>query len=404
MIKKYNTIGKEEIRSVVKVLKNGEISGFVASAVPQFYGGEQVRKLEKDFSKKFNSNYALSVNSATSGIYCMLMAHNIQPGDEIITSPYTMHATASSILQCGAVPIFADIEDDTFGLDPKSVEKKISKYTKGIIAVNIFGHSCEINSLKKIAKKHNLFLVEDNSQAPGGKLSAKKFTGSTGTASVYSLNRHKIIQSGEGGIVLTNSKKIFNKMALVRNHGEAVVRPWKVKDIQNTIGQNLRLTEIQAAIAISQLKKLDKLNRERILLCNRITKNLKKYKSIKTPLVKKNHKHVYYFYVMQIDPKNLKNKPEKIIKIFNDNGFVLRHGYLKPLYHEPIFKKKICFGNKGYPFIINKRNKYIDYNDHSQWQKCEKINKKVFLTSSIYYPYTLKDMDKFSKLLIKCLK
>ena len=118
------------------------------------------KEIRTNFAKKFNSKYALSVNSATSGIYCMLMAHNIQPGDEVITSPYTMHATASSILQCGAIPVFADIEEDTFGLDPKSVEKKISKYTKGILAVNIFGHSCEVIALKKLSKKHNLFLIE----------------------------------------------------------------------------------------------------------------------------------------------------------------------------------------------------------------------------------------------------
>ena len=285
MIKKYNTIEKEEINSVLKVLKNGEISGFVAAAIPEFYGGKEVKKLEQNFAKKFNSKYALSVNSATSGIYCMLMAQNIQPGDEVITSPYTMHATASSILQCGATPIFADIEDDTFGLDPKSVEKKISKYTKGILAVNIFGHSCEIIALKKLAKKYNLFLIEDNSQAPGGKLSNKLFTGSTGSASVYSLNRHKLFNV-ERRDSSTNSKKIFDKMALVRNHGEAVVRSFKTKDIQNTIGQNLRLTEIQAAIATSQLKKLDRLNSERIRLCNRLTKNLKKFKQIKVPFVK----------------------------------------------------------------------------------------------------------------------
>ena len=318
MIKKYNTIEKEEINSVLKVLKNGEISGFVAAAIPEFYGGKEVKKLKKNFAKKFNSKYALSVNSATSGIYCMLMAHNIQPGDEVITSPYTMHATASSILQCGASPLFADIEEDTFGLDPKSVEKKISKYTKGILAVNIFGHSCEIIALKKLAKKYNLFLIEDNSQAPGGKVSNKLFTGATGSASVYSLNRHKIIQCGEGGVVLTNSKKIFDKMALVRNHGEAVVRSFKIKDIQNTIGQNLRLTEIQAAIATSQLRKLDRLNSERIRLCNRLTKNLKKFKQIKVPVVKKNHKHVYYFYVMQIDLQHLKYRPNKIVNLFKE--------------------------------------------------------------------------------------
>ena len=134
----YNTIGEDEKNAVMAVLDSGELSGFVAGNTPAFFGGKQVQALEKEFCKQFDVKYAVSVNSATSGLYCMLMAMGIGPGDEVITSPYTMHATASSILQCGAVPIFADIEEETFGLDPVSVQNNITKNTKGILAVNIF--------------------------------------------------------------------------------------------------------------------------------------------------------------------------------------------------------------------------------------------------------------------------
>ena len=392
---KYNTIGKEEIRSVLEIMKKGELSGFVAAPNSSFFGGPWVKKLEQEFINFFNVKYAVGVNSATSALYCMLMSCGLEPGDEVITSPYTMHATASSILQCGAIPVFADIESNTFGLDPKEVEKKITKKTKAILAVNIFGHGAQLTKLKKIAKNNNLFLLEDNSQAPGAVIENKKYTGTIGDAGVFSFNRHKTIQCGEGGMVITNNKKLYMKSCFLRNHGESVVSAWKIKDISNTMGQNLRLTEIQAAIAYHQFRKLVRFNKIRIKLADRITKGLKYINGISSPYIRKNCTHVFYFYVMMYDEKKVGIKKNLFVKALNAEGFYLREGYIKPLYLEPMFQKKICFGSKGFPFNLNKNNKKISYKKGS-CKNCEDLEKnKIILTNIISPPYNIKDMDKF---------
>jgi perosamine synthetase len=399
-IPKYNTIGKKEINAVTRILAKGEISSFVASPNSSFYGGKWVKKFEKLFCKKFNIKYAISVNSATSALYCALMSQKLEPGDEVITSPYTMHATASSILQCNAIPIFADIESKTFGLDPLSVEKKITKKTKGILAVNIFGHTCELKELKKIAKKNNLFLIEDNSQGPGAKDKYGNFAGTIGDASIISLNRHKTIQCGEGGVILTNNKKIRDNCCLVRNHGEAVVRKFKTKDIRNTIGQNLRLTEVQSAIGYYQLKKLDKLNKERIKRAEILNKMFENIDCIETPFKYPNSKHVYYFYVMKLDETKSKISRKDLVKKITRLGYNLRAGYVDPLYKEPIFQKQICFGSKGFPFSLNKNLKK-DYYKKNICPNCENINSKVLISNMLHPEISEKDLKNFAKKIIK---
>ena len=399
----YNTIGKEEKEAVIAVLDSGELSGFVAGDIPEFYGGKQVQALEKEFCKRFKVKYAVSVNSATSGIYCMLMAMGIGPGDEVITSPYTMHATASSILQCGAVPIFADIEEDTFGLDPSSVRENITKNTKGILAVNIFGHAARLNELKKIADNNKLWLLEDNAQAPAGLVEGGKFTATVGKAGVFSFNRHKTMQCGEGGVAVTNDEDIAKRMMLVRNHGEAVVDAWKMEDISNTIGQNLRMTEMEAAVAFCQIKKLDQLNNARIKLSNRITTGLQDIAGVTAPVVRDDCKHVYYFYVMKFDEDKVGMSRDHFVEAVNAEGYYLRGGYLRPIYLEPIFQQKICFGKDGYPFTVNSRNDEIKY-EKGLCPVAERLNEKeVILTNIIYPPITIDDMDGFVRAIKKVI-
>ena len=391
----YNTIGKEEKDAVMSVLNSGELSGFVAGDIPEFYGGAQVKALEKEFCNKFNSKYAVSVNSATSGIYCMLMAMGVGPGDEVITSPYTMHATASSILQCGAVPIFADIEEGAFGLDPISVQKNITENTKGILAVNIFGHAAKLNELNNIAIENNIWLLEDNAQSPAGIAEGERFTATIGKAGVFSFNRHKTMQSGEGGVVITNDKDIAKRMMLVRNHGESVVGAWKMDDISNTIGQNLRMSEMEASVALCQIRKLDKLNNARIKLANRITLGLADIDGIEPPLVRDGCTHVYYFYVMKYDEDKIGLSRDNFVKAINAEGYYLRSGYLDPIYLTPMFKEKICFGKEGYPFIANSRNNEIKY-EKGLCPIAERLNnEEIILTNIIYPPITTNDMDGF---------
>ena len=212
----YNTLDDREKNAVNQIFDSGVLSGFAAQTNDDFYGGKWVKSLEASLCKKFDSNHAIAVNSATSALHAAVAATGVGPGDEVIVTPYSMTATPTAILYTGALPVFADIEKDTYGLDPKSVEKNINKNTKGIIVVNLFGHPAQLPELQKIAKKNNLFLIEDNAQAPGAFID-NKLTGTFGDAAIYSFNRHKIIQSGEGGAVTCNDKDLAMRIRLIRN-------------------------------------------------------------------------------------------------------------------------------------------------------------------------------------------
>ena len=166
---KYNTIGKEELIAVNEVLNSGCLSKFLGCWDDDFYGGPKVREFEKNCAEFFNVKHVVTVNSWTSGLICAIGAIGVEPGDEIIVTPWTMCATATAILHWNAIPVFCDIEADTFNLDPLEVEKKINKKTKAILAADIFGHSCNIGSLMKIAEKYNLKVITDSAQSPGAK-------------------------------------------------------------------------------------------------------------------------------------------------------------------------------------------------------------------------------------------
>jgi len=218
--KKYNSIGVEELAAAKSVVESGVLSKFLGCWDPDFYGGSKVQEFERAWQKYFKVKYAVSVNSWTSGLIAAIGAIDIEPGDEIIVSPWTMCASATAILHWNAIPVFADIEKETFNICPNSVLKNISKYTKAILAIDIFGHSCDLDSLQKIADEYNLKLITDSAQSPGS-LYKGKYTGTRSDVGGYSLNYHKHIQTGEGGVIVTNDKKIYEKLQLIRNHAEA---------------------------------------------------------------------------------------------------------------------------------------------------------------------------------------
>jgi perosamine synthetase len=259
----YNTIGKEEKEAVQKVLDSGNLSQYLGAWTDDFFGGPMVRKLEEDWCKTLGIEYAVSVNSNTSGLFSAIGACGIGPGDEVIVSPYTMSASAIAPVVYGGVPVFADIDPDTFCLDPKSIEAKITPRTKAVLIVHIFGHPADMDAIMPIARKHNLRVIEDCAQAPMGKYKGK-YVGTIGDIGVFSLNYHKHIHTGEGGIIVTHDAVLAEKLQLIRNHAENVVEAKGVKDITNMIGYNYRMTEIEAAIGIEQLKKLPQLLEQRL--------------------------------------------------------------------------------------------------------------------------------------------
>jgi len=388
------SIGVEEKNAVINVLDHGELSGFIASPGEAFWGGKKVRSLQAAFEKRYNVRHALAFNSATSALHAAASAMGIGPGDEVITSPWTMSATAISILFTGAVPIFADIEPQSFGLDPASVEANITPRTRGIFAVNIFGHPCRLDELREIADRYNLFLVEDNAQAPDAQHNGK-FTGTIGDAGIFSFNRHKVMQSGEGGILITNDDKIAQKAALLRNHGEVVVDAMGIDDLVNTIGLNLRMTEMEAAVAIEQFKKLPRLNAQRIRLANHLTKGMKNLPGLTPPAVQDGSKHVYYMFPILYDEAETGLPRELFVEAMAAEGAAIRAGYLKPVYLEPVFQKKIAFGSQGYPFTAHPFPETICY-DKGICPTCERLAESDFILTYIMQPpQTEADMDMF---------
>lgn len=342
----YNTIGPEEKAAVQKVLDSGNLSQFLGTWSDDFFGGPTIRKLEDEWCKAIGVNNAVSVNSNTSGLFTAIGAIGIQPGDEVIVSPYTMSASAIAPMIYGGVPVFADIDPDTFCLDPKSVEKVITSRTKAILIVHIFGHPAEMDAILAIAKKHDLKVIEDCAQAPMGKYKGK-YVGTMGDIGVFSLNYHKHIHTGEGGIITTKNASLAERIQLIRNHAENVVEAKGVTDITNMIGFNYRMTEIEAAIGREQLKKLPKLLEERLKNAAFLHERLGSLKGLSSPPWMDGN--TFYVQPLKYDEKILgvhRNKFVSAIKaeipsaVLRETAPLIGAGYVKPLYLQPIYQQK----------------------------------------------------------------
>ena len=356
----YITVGEQEKKAVCEVIDTGCLSKYLGAWHEQFFGREQVRALEKEWAEYFGSKHAIAVNSCTSGLYCAVGASGVEPGEEIIVSPYSMSASATAPLIYNAIPVFADIEEDYYCLDPKDVEKKITARTRAIIVVDIFGQPYNSDPINAIAKKHNL--IEDSAQSPGARLYGKN-AGTLADIGVFSLNYHKHIHSGEGGIIVTDNDELADKCRLIRNHAEAVVEQAGTSDLRNMLGFNFRMTEIEAAIARIQLKKLSELLEQRISNVKYIEDGFSQIPAISNPLVRDYADHVYYLHACKFDKDVAGVGRNKFIEavrselvhheLREQEGVKLGVGYAKPLYLQPIFKNKIAYGGHGYPFSKN---------------------------------------------------
>jgi dTDP-4-amino-4,6-dideoxygalactose transaminase len=390
-------IDASEEQEVLEVLRGGHLSGFSARPGERFLGGPKVRRLEKDFAACFGVEHAVSFNSATSALHGAISAVKIGPGDEVIVPPTTMSATATSVVMQNAVPVFADIEDETYGLDPVAVEQSLSPRTKAILTVNLFGHPSRLNELEAIADKHGLILIEDNSQSPGTRCNGR-LTGTIGLIGVQSLNYHKFIQTGEGGVALTNNTQAAEHLQLVRNHGEVVIGHMDGQadpDIVNIVGWNYRLTEVQAAIGIPQLNKLDKLNAIRIKLAERLSEGLQDFDFLVTPKVQENCSHVYYLYPLRFLKERIGIPRHTFMKAVQAEGISLAQGYVRPIYLEPMFQKMIAYGHRGCPFRCPWYEGTVSY-DRGICLTAERLHFEELITTDICkYPNGEREIDEF---------
>lgn len=385
-------IGKEEKKRVLEVLNSGMLSGFVAKAGENFLGGKQVREFEELVREYFRIKFAVVVNSATAGLHIAIAACGIGPGDEVVVTPYTMSATATSILMQNAIPVFADIEEDSFCLDPKKIEEKITSKTKAIIVVNLFGHPADMDPIIEIAKKYNLYVIEDCAQAPGA-IYKNRLVGTIGNIGIFSLNQHKTITCGEGGFVITNNEELALKMQLIRNHGEVIVGDMGVQEIENIIGFNYRMTELEAAVSIGQFKKLDFLNNNRIELAEYFTEKLSQFKGLMLPKKENNNKHVYFVYPIRFKEEIVGIPRDALIKALSAEGIPFGAGYVKPIYLEPLYQRRIAYGKKGCPFTCNFFGMKINYQKGICPVTERMFEKELMITPICRYPHTKNDMN-----------
>ncbi len=356
--KPHNSIGREEAAAVRSVMRTGELSKFLGSIHPNFLGGKKIREFETEWENYFQVKYAISVNSATSGLIAALGAIGIEPGDEVITTPWTMSATATSIIHWCAIPIFADIDRETFCISPESIESRITSRTKAIIAVDIFGQSCDMDKIMQIARKHKLKVISDTSQAPGATYKAS-FAGTVADIGVYSLNYHKHIHTGEGGMVVTNDQEIAEKVRLIRNHAEAVIGSGDKEKLVNMIGYNFRMGEIEAAIGIEQLKKLKKIVNKRQESVNCLNNEISQTEGLSIPYVPNYNTHSYYVYPLRIDPAKFTTDKFAIAEKLISMGIQGVSTSYQNLHLLPIFQEKIAYGRNGFPWSIT--GKPINY-------------------------------------------
>lgn len=402
------TIGDEEKAAVLEVLDSGCLSAFYGSPGPEFLGGAKVRAFEAQWAGHFDYRHAVTVNSWTSGLIVAAGAIGLEPGDEVICPPYTMSASATSVLFWGAIPVFADIDAETFCLDPAAVEARLSPRTKAIMVVHLFGCPADMDRIGAIASRHGLRVIEDAAQAPGA-LWRGRPVGALADIGGFSLNYHKHIHTGEGGVIVSDDDDLALRCQLIRNHGENVVDDLGIEDIRNIVGANYRLTELQAAIGIEQLGKLDGILDWRRGLAHYLRPKLDCLPGISIPAVPEAATHSYYVYPMKYDARVTGVSRDLFVKAVNaelpeavdGDSTALAAGYVEPLYLSPLFQRRIALGGGHFPFSLNP-----DGPDYAKG--CCPVTERVqehelMLSSIVRDPLTPADMDDFVAAIEKVL-
>jgi perosamine synthetase len=321
-------IEKEDIAFVSKVLERGM----------HWAEGPEIEEFENQLSQYVGRKYCVTFNSGTSALHGTLLALDVKKNDEIIVPSFTFISTVNSTLMVNATPKFVDIENDTFGIDPTLLESSITKKSKIILPIHYGGLPCKINEIKKICKKNNLFLVEDAAEALGSKIK-NKMIGSFGDVSMFSFAGNKILTTGEGGAITTDSLKIANKLKLIRSHGRVTKNYFQnsEKPSYTQLGFNWRMSSITAALGLTQLNKLEKLISIRRYNAHFLNSHLKKIHTITIPNEPKNYKHVYQFYTILLPNQKTRDQ----LKKFLDSKRIMSKVFFYPVHLTNFYQKFI---------------------------------------------------------------
>ena len=349
-------LSKEEQEAVLKVMESQMLT---------LLHGQNVKQFEIDFAQYHGVKNAIAVNTGTAALHIAIAALNIGPGDEVIVPPFTFIATASSILHNNAIPIFADIDEKSYTLDPKSVEQHITERTKAIIPVHLAGIPANMTELKKVAVKNDVAIIEDACQSIGAQCDGK-LVGSIGDIGCFSFYPSKNITTGEGGMLITDNDKLAEECRLLRHHGEP---SWYV---YNRLGYNYRMTEIQGAIGGVQLKKINDFIKIRNENAKYLSEGIAHFEGIDPPFVPDYCKPAFNYWIGRIHPDVIGIDKEMFLQRFPKSKVL----YPIPLYKTKIFQEKIAYP-KGCPWSCPFYGKQIDYSEINL-PIVEKVTKEIF--------------------------
>lgn len=313
-------IGRDEIAAVTAVLE----SGMLAS-------GERVASFEREFARYCGTSHAVAVSNGTTALHAALLAAGIGPGDEVIVPAFTFYATASSVLMCGATPVFADVDEQTFNIDPARVEAAVTPRTRAVIAVHLFGQPFDIAAVQEICRHHHLILIEDSAQAHGALYNGQR-VGSFGDLACFSFYATKNMITGEGGMVTTSHKDLNDRLHLIVNHGQSE------KYLHTCLGYNYRMTDMAAALGLVQLGRLESFNEQR-------RKNAAYYaahlavKGLVIPVIAPGVEPVFHQYVLRL-AEGFPMSREKFMVYLKEHGVGSAIHYPIPLHRQPVFGLK----------------------------------------------------------------
>jgi len=385
----FPVVDKGDILSTMESFYDNSFSGFRAGT---YEGGPRVKSFESTVKNSLGSDYAVAFDTWSNGIVASMMAIGLEPGDEVIITPYTMTSCATSILSCGAIPVFADVCEDSGCLDPADVRKKITNKTRAIFVVHLFGIPANMTEIMKIADEFDLFVFEDCAQSPMAKFE-NKFVGTIGDIGGFSFTESKHVMSGEGGIAITNNGKINNGLRVIRNHGEVLSTDFSEEKSyadqvygSGLIGYNFRITEPIAALAESQWKKLEHIISNKVKMANFLMERLSQFPFIDTLQPKYEHSPAWYQLPLRYNENHTGVSREKFVSALNAEGLNFSQGYVCPLYYQSIYRS-----NKHW--VLRNFAPEKDYSDcacpvvESLWRK------KLIATLDIRSPYTMEDMQ-----------
>lgn len=315
-------LGADEEAAVSRVLASGQLAA-----------GEEVERFESRFAQICQVHECLAVSSGTAALHLALLAHDIGPGDEVVTSPFSFAATANTILLVGAKPVFADIDPRTYNLDPAGVEAAITPRTKAIMPVHLYGNPADMDRLMAICQRHGLAMIEDACQAHGATINGQP-VGSFGTG-CFSFYATKNVTTGEGGAITTSDPAIAERVRLLRSHGQ------RERYEHVGIGYNYRMTNLQAAIGVVQLEKLDQFTEQRITNAALLTERLRRY--VQTPMPLPGHRHVYHQYTIRVPDDR-----DAFAHALADRGIGTAVHYPRPIHQQPYYQQ-LGYGDVSLP-------------------------------------------------------